>query len=212
VFTVTDLTKVVSGVRALVLWDRDYSAGELVEAELAFFAQDHDGNVWNLGEYPEEYEQGKLVKAPAWIAGLEGARAGILIKAAPQLGAPSYAQGYAPPPVDWADRARVYRTGERTCVPASCYDDVLVTEEYERDKPGAYQLKYYAPDVGNVRVGWRGPNEEDREKLVLVDLVQLDSRALAEARKHALAQEKRAYRVSKDVYGQTPPAKPLGVG
>ncbi|MGH3742325.1 MAG: hypothetical protein ACRDT1_13495, partial [Micromonosporaceae bacterium] len=56
VFTVTDLTKVVNGVRTLVAWDRDYGSGELQETELAFFAQDNDGNVWNLGEYPEEYE------------------------------------------------------------------------------------------------------------------------------------------------------------
>jgi hypothetical protein len=28
--------------------------------------------VWHLGEYPEEYENGKFVKAPAWLAGFEG--------------------------------------------------------------------------------------------------------------------------------------------
>lgn len=212
VSTVTDLTKVVNGVRALVAWDRDYGSGGLQETELAFFAQDNDGNVWNLGEYPEEYEHGKLVDAPAWIAGLKGARAGILVKAEPQQGAPSHPQGYAPPPINWIDRARVYKTGQDTCVPAGCYEDVLVTEEFERTKPGAFQLKYYAPEVGNVRVGWRGPNEDEKERLKLVDLVQLDGAALARTRKQALALEKRAYRVSKDVYGKTPPAEPLGAG
>jgi hypothetical protein len=86
VFTVTDLTKVVDGVRNLVVWDRDYSQGELVEAELALFAQDDDGNVWHLGQYPEEYEDGKLGDAPAWIAGMEGAKPGIAMRAAPRLG------------------------------------------------------------------------------------------------------------------------------
>jgi hypothetical protein len=212
VFTVTDLTKVVDGVRTLVAWDRDYGAGPLQETELAFFAQDNDGNVWHLGQYPEVYEQGKLVDAPAWIAGLKGARAGVSMKAEPHLGAPSYAQGYAPPPINWVDRARVYRTGQKTCVPTRCYEDALVTEEFERDKPGAYQLKYYAPDVGNVRVGWRGAKEEERETLALVDLVHLDQRALAKIRERVLEQEKRAYKVSKDVYGKTSPAKPLGTG
>jgi hypothetical protein len=212
VFTVTDLTKVVNGVRVLVAWDRDYASGELLETEIAFFAQDDDGNVWHLGQYPEELEHGKLVDAPAWIAGLKGARAGITIKAEPQPEAPSYAQGYAPPPINWVDRARVYKTGQKTCVPAGCYDDVLVTEEFERTKPGAYQLKYYAPEVGNVRVGWRGPNEDEKERLVLVDLVHLDPDALAKVRAQVLDLEKRAYRVSKDVYGQTPPAKPLEAG
>jgi hypothetical protein len=212
VFTVTDLTKVVNGVRALVVWDRDYGSGELQETELAFFAQDNDGNVWNLGEYPEEYEDGKLADAPAWIAGLKGARAGILVEAEPQPGAPSHPQGYAPPPINWIDRARVYKAGQDTCVPAGCYEDVLVTEEFERTKPGAFQLKYYASEVGSVRVGWRGPNEDEKERLKLVHLVHLDGAALARARKQALALEKSAYRVSKDVYGKTPPAEPLGAG
>jgi hypothetical protein len=212
VFTVTDLAKVVNGVRTVVAWDRDYALGRLQETELAFFAQDNDGNVWHLGQYPEEYENGKLVDAPAWISGLKGARAGIVMKAKPQLGAPSYSQGYAPPPINWVDRAKAYRTGQNTCVRAGCYEDVLVTEEFERTKPGAYQLKYYAPEVGNVRVGWRGAKEEERERLVLVDLVHLDQQTLAKLREQALEQEKRAYRVSKDVYGQTDPAKPFGAG
>src|SRR3989304_3885405 len=40
VMTVTDLTKVIDGVRAVVVWDVDYSKGELLESELVFFAQD----------------------------------------------------------------------------------------------------------------------------------------------------------------------------
>jgi hypothetical protein len=212
VLTVTDLTKVVNGVRTLVIWDQDYGGRQLQETELSFFSQDNDGNVWNLGEYPEEYEDGKLVDAPAWIAGLKGARAGVLVKAEPQPEGPSYSQGYAPPPINWRDRARVYRTGQDTCVPAGCYEDVLVTEEFERTKPGAYQLKYYAPGVGGVRVGWRGPKEDERERLALVDLAKLDEAALGRAREQALEQERRAYRISKDVYGRTPPAEPLGAG
>jgi hypothetical protein len=210
VFTVTDLTKVVDGVRTLVAWDRDYSADELTEAELVFFAEDNDGNVWQMGQYPEEYEHGKLVGAPTWIAGLKGARAGIAIRAEPRLGAPSYSQGYAPRPINYVDHGRGYRDGQKTCVRAGCYEDVLVTEEYEPSTPGAYQLKYYAPDVGNVRVGWRGAKEEERETLVLVDLVHLGQKDLAKAREEALALEKSAYGVSKDMYGKTPPATPLG--
>jgi hypothetical protein len=86
VFTVTDLTKTISGVRAVVGWDRDYNDGRLVEPELVFFAQDDDGNVWTLGQYPEEYEDGKFVAAPAWIVGLEGAKAGLVMRAAPRPG------------------------------------------------------------------------------------------------------------------------------
>src|SRR5215203_7256389 len=71
--TVTDLTKEINGVNTVVVWERDYSEGEEVEAELAFFAQDNDGNVWHMGEYPEEYENGKFDKAPGCLAGFESA-------------------------------------------------------------------------------------------------------------------------------------------
>ena len=55
VVTVTDLTKSWAGSGTVVSYDLDHSDGELVEAELAFYAQDDDGNVWQFGEYPEEY-------------------------------------------------------------------------------------------------------------------------------------------------------------
>jgi hypothetical protein len=64
VTTVTDLSKVIDGVRTLVILETDYTAGQLSEPELAFFAQDNAGNVWLVGEYPEEYENGKFDKAP----------------------------------------------------------------------------------------------------------------------------------------------------
>ena len=207
VTTVTDLTKEINGVNTVVVWERDYNEGQLVEAELAFFAQDKYGNVWHMGEYPEEYEDGKFDKAPGWLAGFEGASAGIAMRAEPRLGTPGYAQGYAPPPINWIDRGRVYKVGQKTCVPVKCYEDVLVIEEFERNKPGAYQLKYYAPGVGDVRVGWRGPEEEEKEGLDLVKDVRLGPEALAKARANALKLEKHAYEI-KDYYGKTQPAKP----
>jgi hypothetical protein len=208
VTTVTDLTKVIDGVRTLVISERDYTAGQLSEPELAFFAQDDEGNVWLVGEYPEEYEDGKFDKAPAWISGQKGARAGITMLAEPRLDTPDYAQGYAPPPVDFTDRARVYKMGQQTCVPVECYENVLVTEEFNPDEPDAYQLKYYAPGGGNVRVGWRGEKEEEKETLELVDYQHLSSEALAKVRRAAMEMDRRAYERS-EVYRDTPPAKPL---
>jgi hypothetical protein len=205
--TVTDLSKEINGVNTVVVWERDYSDGEEVEAELAFFAQDNYGNVWHMGEYPEEYEEGEFDKAPGWLAGFKGASAGIAMRAEPRLGTPSYAQGYAPPPINWVDRGRVYKVGQKTCVPVNCYEDVLVIEEFERNKPGAYQLKYYAPGVGDVRVGWRGPEEEEKEGLELVKDVRLSPQALAKARAGALELEKHAYQI-KEYYRKTQPAKP----
>lgn len=208
-FTVTDLAKEIGGVRNVVVWERDWRAGELQEAELALFAQDNEGNVWHLGQYPEEYEAGKVVAAPAWFHGLKRARAGIAMKAHPRLGAPAYSQGFAPPPINWVDRAEVHELGTRTCVPVRCYQDVLVAREFEPDKPESFQLKYYARGVGNVKVGWLGRKDEDREVLVLVKVVRLDQQALAEARREALRLESRAYKTSEDVYGRTLPSEPI---
>src|SRR5215211_2505602 len=208
VTTVTDLTKVIDGVRTLVISERDSTAGQLSEPELAFFAQDNAGNVWLLGEYPEEYENGKFDKAPAWISGQKGARAGITMPADPRRGVPDYAQGYAPPPVGFHDHAKVYKTDQQTCVPVDCYENVLVTEEFNPGEPGAFQLKYYAPGVGNVRVGWRGKKEEEKETLELVDYQHLSPEALAKVRREAMEMDRRAYERS-EVYRDTPPAKPL---
>jgi hypothetical protein len=205
VFIVTDLVKVVGGVRNVVVWDRDYTNGKLVEAELAFFAQDNSGNVWHTGEYPEEYEGGKLAGAPAWIVGVKGAQAGFEMKATPQLGA-LYAQGYAPPPVDWTDHAQIYKLGEKNCVPVSCYPNVLITREFNPDEPGRSQLKYYAPSVGNIRVGWLG-KDPDKESGALVELERLSPAALTKARTAALELERRAYKTRPAVYGGTRPAQ-----
>jgi hypothetical protein len=207
VFTVTDLTKVIDGIRTLVVWDRDYSGGELVETELAFHAQDNDGNVWHLGQYPEEYENGKFAAAPGWIVGQKGAHAGVSMKAEPQLGAPDYAQGYAPPPLNWDDRARVYKVGQKVCVPVDCYENVLVTEEFEPSIPGVYQLKYYASGVGNIRVGWRGKKQDERETLKLVDVKHLSPEAMAKVREAAMELDRHAYERNSEVYGDTEPAK-----
>jgi hypothetical protein len=205
VFIVTDLTKQIAGLRTVVAWVSDYSDDELVEAEVAFYAQDNDGNVWSLGEYPEVYENGKLVEAPAWIPGFKGARAGIVMKAEPEVGLPSYSQGWGPA-VDWTDRGQVVQMGQQTCVAVDCYKDILVTEEFSRSEPEAFQIKYYAPGVGNVRVSWRGA-DATKEELELVQLVQLDPQALAKVRAAALELEKSAYKISKEVYDQTPPAE-----
>jgi hypothetical protein len=206
VFTVTDLTKQINGVRTVVLWDRDINAGKLLEAELAFHAQDDDGNVWNMGEYPEEREPGEPAKAPdTWIAGLGDARAGVLMRANPRVGTSSYRQGFVPS-IEFGDVAKVFKTGVRNCVPTDCYRDVLVTDETNPYEPAdGHQLKFYAPGVGNIRAAPRGGKE--REVLVLVNVRRLGPQALAKVREEALKLDKRAYKVRTKLWGQTPPAE-----
>ena len=205
VHVATDLTKVIGGVRTVVVWVVDYSNDQLIEKEVCFYAQDNDGTVWYMGEHPEVYKDGEFVEAPTWIHGLEGARAGITMKAKPQLGMPSYSAGWGPA-VNFTDRALVYQMGQRTSVPFGNYENVLVIAESGQGELNAFQLKYYARGVGKVRVGWRGA-DATQETLELVDLVQLSPEALAQIRAAALELEKHAYEISKDVYGLTPPAE-----
>ncbi|MGD2026407.1 MAG: hypothetical protein PVI99_01210 [Anaerolineales bacterium] len=205
IFTITDLIKVVDGIESVVIWDRDYSEGNLVETELAFFAQDNDGNVWRMGEYPEVYEKGVLVEAPAWISGLKNAVAGVMMPANPTVGAPSYSQGWGPA-VDFTDRAQVDEDGLEVCVEIDCYDNVIMTAEYSRSEPNAFQLKYYAPGVGNIKVDWRG-DDATRETLELVEIKELSAAEMEEVREMALQLEQSAYETSKEVYDQTEPAQ-----
>ena len=203
VTVVTDLTKEIEGVRTVVMWDRDFSDDELVETEIAFFAQDNDGNVWRFGEHPEEYEDGELVEAPTWIAGQEDAVAGIAMQADPQLDTPSYSQGWAPE-VEFTDRGQVYAMDQEQCVTVDCFEGVLVVEEFNPEEPGAFQQKYYARGTGLIYVGWRG-EDATQETLELVEVVELDEDALAEAREAAFILEESAYEISEDAYGETPP-------
>ena len=204
VFAVTDLTKVVNGVEAVVGYDRDFSDGELVEAEVVFLAQDNEGGVWHLGQYPEEYEDGEFVAAPGWIAGVEGAYAGYWMTAEPRLGKPSYSQGWGPV-VGWTDRGIVVDEGIENCVEFGCYQDVLVIEEWALDEPDAKQLKYYAQGVGNIRTGWSGSEEQEQETLELVERRELSDAEMDELREAALALEERAYENLPQVYGDTEP-------
>jgi hypothetical protein len=207
IFTVTDLTKVIDGVRTRVLWDRDINAGKLLEGELAFFAQDDHGHVWALGEYPEEYEaDGSFGGAPdTWIVGRGGAKAGLHMRAEPRTNTPSYLQGRAPA-IDFADRAKVLKIGQKACVPTGCYRNVLVTDETNPLEPtDGHQLKYYAPGIGNIRAA-PGVGGKEREVLELVEVRRLSSKALAAVRKEALKLDKRAYKTAR-VYRQTPPAE-----
>jgi hypothetical protein len=206
VFTVTDLTKVVNGVQTRVLWDTDTDGGELVESELAFQAQDNAGNVWVLGEYPEEYSGGQFTGAPyTWVSGLNGAVAGVLVPGNPQLGSPAFSEGISPT-ISFSDCGQVMATGSHICAQGTCYDNVLTINEWAPPDPaGGYQQKYYAPGVGNFQIG--AMNDPQGETLVLTSVNHLDRKALEQARNAALALDQHGNQVS-TVYSQTPHAVP----
>jgi hypothetical protein len=213
IFTVTGLTKRVDGVDAVVLFDRDINGNRLLEAEITFFAQDDDGNVWNLGEYPEEYAaDGSFEGAPStWLSGSRGARAGILMRGDPRPGTPAYMQGSAPS-IGFGDTAKVVAYEPRRCVPVGCFKHVLVIDESNPLDPGdGHQLKYYAGGVGNISVA-PGKGGKEREVLELVKVRRLGRETLAKLDRQALRLDRRAYRTVKAVWSRSLPAKPTREG
>ena len=205
ILTVTDLTKVIDGVRTVVLWDRDVNEGDLEESELTFFAQDADGNVWNFGEYPEEYDGGRFSGAPkTWIHGQDGAHAGLAIEAQPRLGGPVYNQGLAPK-IKFLDCAQVLHMDQRVCVGTTCYDRVLIMDEWSpHDPESGHQRKAYAHGVGNIQIG--AVDDPEDETLVLVKVVQLSPEDLAAAREAVLALERHGLQTN-PVYRRSAPVE-----
>ena len=205
VSTVSDVTKEVGGVRALVTWEQDFDDGVMIEEELGFDAQDTEGNIWHLGEYRETYEEEEFIGGRVWVVDdPTGAQAGILMPADPQPEDPSFSQGFAPPPWNWDDRGRAREILDETCVEAGCFADVLVIEEFEPSVPDAVQLKYYARDVGHVQVGWDGANELEQEELELVEMTELSAEELADVRDRVMAMEHRG-----NAYSRLGPAQPV---
>jgi hypothetical protein len=201
VYTVTDVSKVISGVHAVLVLDQDFDGGQIGEQALDYLAEDERGNVWYLGSYTEAYEGGRFVNAnDGWLDGVKGGQAGIYMPAEPKVGMPPYAQEHAPG--DDPTIAKVVESGIRKCVPLECYSDVLVIEE------GGSENKYFAPGVGGILTEPKSKGgEEETERLV--NLTQLTPGGLAELSAEALKLDRHAATTVPDVFGASQPAQRL---
>ena len=131
----------------VVVWERDYNSGELVEAELAFYAQDNDGNVWYLGEDTKAFENGQPSAAGSWEAGVDGALPGIIMKADPQVG-DAYRQEFYRGEAE--DMGKVVRVGDSETVPFRSFEGLLVTQDWSPLEPNVVEEKFYAKGVGLI--------------------------------------------------------------
>jgi hypothetical protein len=168
-------------------------------------AQDDQGNVWSLGEYPEEHEDGEVSAPSTWLAGHHGATAGVLMQAHPMTKTPAYIQGRAPD-IEFFDKAKVAQTNQKVCVPVDCYSGVLVVDEWDptAQPEDGHQFKYHAPGVGIIQVTAKGGDEQ--ETLVATEHRQLTPEELAAADARALELDTQAYTLAKAVYGSSEPA------
>jgi len=146
---VTHSTKMILGVQVTIVHDQGFEDGVLAEDTSDWYAQDKDGNVWYFGEDTKQLDHGGNVVSTegSWEAGVDGARAGIVMLADPEVG-DQYRQEFLRDVAE--DSARVVNTDASTCVDYGCFTNVLVTKETSRLEPGLVEKKYYAPGIGVI--------------------------------------------------------------
>jgi hypothetical protein len=198
-FTVTDVVKVINGVRTVLVLDQDIDAGQIAEQALDYFAQDKHGNVWYMGSYTETYEGGQFVNAvDAWLAGVNGATAGVAMMANPKKGMPGYIQ--ASIPGRETIHAEVAKLGEKKCVPFRCFSNTLAILE------DGTEFKYYAEGVGGIATE---PNYSggEQEKERLLNVIQLTPKGLAEFSTLAIRLDQHARSAAGQVFGNSAKAR-----
>jgi hypothetical protein len=159
--SITRKTKLIAGIRATVVLDQVFVRGKPEEKTLDWYAQDKRGNVWYLGENSTDYVKGKWVRSDgSWETGVDGARAGIVMSAAPAF-AKAYRQEYYAGHAE--DMAKVIATKASVTVPYGTFAHALVTSEWTPLEKGVVEHKYYVRGVGNVRtIMVKGGSEEER--------------------------------------------------
>jgi len=146
--TVTAQTRVVMGVRCVVVHDVERANGKVREDTNDWYAQDDAGNVWYFGEDTREYRSdGKVDRSGSWEAGVRGAQPGVIMWADPKPGAP-YRQEYLAKVAE--DMGQVTAVGVSTTVPYGSFQNCVRTKDWSTLEQGS-EKKWYARGVGCVR-------------------------------------------------------------
>jgi hypothetical protein len=197
VTTITDVTKKINGVQALLVLDQDIDGGQVSEQAVDYLAEDVGGHVWYLGSYTEAYERGQFLNAQdAWLAGVNGAIAGLWFPGDPQPGSQPFSQVQVPGVERSA--ALVVQVGQRKCVPFDCFKDVVVLQE------AGSENKYWAPGVGQILTEPLSGAAQEIEQLINVK--ELSPSALAELSAEALKLDKHAVQTVPSVFAASNPA------
>lgn len=169
VLVVTSRKRTILGVSCTVLTDRLFLDGKLEETTVDWYAQDKLGNVWYFGEATKVLDaKGRVVSTEgSWQAGVEGAEAGIAMKASPKVG-DAYRQEFYKGHAE--DHAKVVRLHASAKVPYGSFTGLLETQEWTPLEPTVLDHKYYAKGLGVIReVAVKGP----KESLELVSVAHL---------------------------------------
>ena len=125
----TSETKTIQGVPCTVVSDKLYLSGVLEERTLDYYAQDKDGNVWYFGEDTAELNANGEVRSTegTWLAGRDGAIAGIFMPADPRV-EQSFRQEYYKGQAE--DHFRIIDLSDQVKTPGATSDQAILTEEW----------------------------------------------------------------------------------
>jgi len=147
-FAVTHNTRVIQGVTCTEVRDTVFTDDMLTEDTLDWFAQDTAGNVWYFGENTHELEGGLITTIDGtFTAGVEGDKAGIIMKAHPSVG-DFYRQEFSLQNAE--DFAETLSVSEVVTVKAGSFTNCLKSQETTPLETDLLEHKFYAPGVGNV--------------------------------------------------------------
>jgi hypothetical protein len=149
VVTVTRRTKMILGVRTVVVTDDVYAAGRLAERTSDWFTQDARGAVWYFGEASVELDSSGHVKTTegSWEAGVNGAQPGIVMPAHPRVGQ-SFRQEYYAGHAE--DHFAIESLSASVTTPYLSSRRAMRTREWSPLDPGVSERKYYVRSVGLV--------------------------------------------------------------
>ncbi len=158
VVRVTHRTRLIRGVRCTAITDVATHGARTLERTTDWYAQDRVGNVWYFGEATAAYGTGGGVdRSGSWLAGVHGARPGIVMTAHPRVG-DAHRQEYWPGHAE--DQYWLVALRQRLHVPAGTFTQAARTVEWSRLEPSVIDEKFYVPGVGVVKeTAAQGPPE-----------------------------------------------------
>lgn len=156
-------TKTILGIVCIVVYDRVWLNGILIEETDDWYAQDNEGNVWYFGETVKNYNPDGSFKdtGGSWEAGVDGAQPGIAMLAEPKAGM-RYRQEYYFNEAE--DEGEVLETGLTVTCTYGTFAGCVKTRDFTALEPDLNENKFYAPGIGAIKE----VNITDNETLQLV--------------------------------------------
>ena len=143
--TVTERTTTILGIQARVVRDRVFEHERPLEGAEEWYAQDAQGNLWQLGEVRHEYGGAEPSTDRSWRAGVAGAQPVLVLPDDPEPGT-VYRQRDA--------AVQVLSAATTAKVPFGSFQRLLVTRESAppASRPPEHQVEdeFYARGIGPV--------------------------------------------------------------